>query len=293
MEGNVLSGVGGFYTVLDDQGNRFTLRAQAKLRRQHMKPLVGDRVQFQPGEGEQHGWLEAILPRRNQLIRPPVANIDRIAIVISAGVPEPDLMLVDRMLIFAKQNGIEPVLVINKCDEPGEISAEDIGQQYAATGAQVFRTSAATGEGVEELREALRGSIHALGGQSGVGKSTLINKLYGLKQETGSLSEKIDRGKNTTRHCELIPLPGGGMVLDTPGFSLLELNLMDPLELRKLIPEFDEHEGNCRFSPCVHVSEPGCSVRAAVKDGRIAKERWERYKALYEDMKQRWRERYD
>ena len=292
MEGRVLSGVGGFYTVLTDDGRRFTLRAQAKLRRQRMTPMAGDWVRFQPGEGDQYGWLEAIMPRRNQLIRPPVANIDRIAIVVSAGTPEPDLMLVDRMLIFAKMNEIEPVIVVNKCDE-GNQAAEEIAQQYRGTGARVFRTCAASGEGLDELREGLKGTIHALGGQSGVGKSTLINQLYGLQQETGSLSEKIERGKNTTRHCELIPLEGGGMVLDTPGFSLLELNLMDPVELRNWMPEFEEYEGTCRFQPCVHVSEPGCTVRAAVEAGTISAERWERYKALHADMTQRWRDRYD
>ena len=293
MEGRVLSGVGGFYTVLSDDGQRYTLRAQAKLRRQRMTPLVGDRVRFQPGSGDQHGWLEAILPRQNQLIRPPVANIDHIAIVISAGAPEPDLMLVDRMLIFAKMNGIVPVLVINKCDEDADGYARSIEEQYRGTGARVFRTCAADGAGLDELRQALAGTVHALGGQSGVGKSTLINGLYGLNRETGSLSEKIERGKNTTRHCELIVLEGGGMVLDTPGFSLLELGLMDPVELRNLIPEFEPYEGSCRFQPCVHVSEPGCSVRAAVDEGIISKERWERYKALHADMTQRWRDRYD
>lgn len=292
MEGRVLCGVGGFYTVIDEKGQKYTLRAQGKLRKQRLSPMAGDMVRFQPGQGEQHGWLEAILPRANQLVRPPVANIDRIAIVISAGTPEPDLMLVDRMLIFARMNEIEPLIVINKCDE-GDMSAAQIAQQYAGTGTKVMRTCAMTGDGIEALREELKGTIHAFGGQSGVGKSTLINKLYGLTQETGGLSEKIERGRNTTRHCELIPLPGGGMVLDTPGFSLLELNLMDPVELRNLIPEFEEYEGTCRFQPCVHISEPDCTVRAAVSQGRISKERWERYKMLHEDMKQRWRERYD
>ncbi len=292
MEGSVLCGVGGFYTVLGSDGRKYTLRAQGKIRRQRMKPLVGDRVQFEPGEGEQHGWLEAILPRRNELIRPPVANIDCIAIVVSAGTPEADLLLADRMLIFAHMNGIEPLLVINKCDEDGA-NAGEIARQYAGAQAQIFKVCAATGEGTEELRRALSGMVHALGGQSGVGKSTLINRLYGLSQETGSLSEKIERGKNTTRHCELIPLPDGGMVLDTPGFSLLELNLMDPVGFRELVPEFQPYEGQCRFAPCVHVNEPGCAVRAAVEDGTISRDRWERYKSLYEDLNQRWRERYD
>jgi len=161
LEGSVLSGVGGFYTVLTDDGQRFTQRAQAKLRRQRMTPMVGDRIRFQPGEGDQHGWLEAILPRRNQLIRPPVANIDRIAIVVSAGTPEPDLMLVDRMLIFARMNGIEPLIVVNKCDDGCEAAA-DITRQYAGTGAQVFPACAATGEGLEALRQRIAERLAAL-----------------------------------------------------------------------------------------------------------------------------------
>lgn len=292
MEGRVLSCVGGFYTVLGKDGQRYMLHARGKLRRQRISPLVGDQVRFQPGEGEQHGWLETVLPRRNQLIRPPVANIDRLVIVVSAGVPEPDFLLVDRMMIFARLNEIAPLLVVNKCDE-GDERAENIARQYAESSMPIYRTCAATGKGLDELREALSGSIHALGGQSGVGKSTLINALYGLSQETGGLSEKIKRGKNTTRRCELIPLNGGGMVLDTPGFSLLDLDLMDPLELRKLMPEFEEFEGTCRFRPCVHISEPGCMVRAAVERGEIAEERWQRYKTLYDDMKKKWGERYD
>ncbi len=292
MKGRVLCGVGGFYTVLSSDGRKYTLRAQAKLRRQRIRPLVGDRVEFTPGEDDQDGWLEAVMSRKNELIRPPVANIDRIVIVLAAGTPEADLLLADRMLVYARMNEIKPVLVINKCDQDASC-AEDIARQYAGAAIDIYQVCAASGEGVDALRKALVGTIHAFGGQSGVGKSTLINRLYGLSQETGNLSEKIERGKNTTRHCELIPLSDGGMVLDTPGFSLLELNLMDPIEFRKLIPEFSSYEGHCRFSPCMHVSEPGCVVQEAVDKGLIARERWERYKNLYGDLKQRWRERYD
>ena len=291
MEGIILSGIGGFYTVRDDSGKCHTLRAQAKLRRQRLTPLVGDRVTFQPGVRDQNGWLEAIAPRRNQLVRPPVANIDLIGVVVAAGTPAPDLLLVDRMLMYARQNGIEAALVVNKCDEDGAV-AEDIARQYAGSGATVFRTCATTGEGVDALRGFLSGKVHALGGQSGVGKSSLINRLYGFTRETGALSEKIERGKNTTRHCELIPLADGGMVLDTPGFSLLELRLCDPLELRFLVPEFEACEGRCRFQPCAHVSEPDCAARSAVESGRLSRERWERYCELFNDMKIRWRERY-
>ena len=291
MEGIILSGIGGFYTVRDDCGACHTLRAQAKLRRQRLTPLVGDRVTFQPGERGQNGWLDAILPRRNQLVRPPVANIDVIGVVVAAGTPAPDLLLADRMLMSARKSGMEAALIVNKCDEDGAL-ADDIARQYEKSGAAVFKTCAVTGEGVDALRAALRGRVHALGGQSGVGKSSLLNRLYGFSRETGSLSEKIERGKNTTRHCELIPLPDGGMALDTPGFSLLELALCDPFELRHLVPEFEPFEGECRFAPCAHVSEPGCAVRAAVDRGEIPRERWERYCELFEDMRIRWRERY-
>ncbi len=287
----ILSGIGGFYTVRDGAGQCHTLRAQAKLRRQRLTPLVGDRVTFQPGEDGQNGWLESILPRRNQLLRPPVANIDLIGIVVAAGSPAPDLLLVDRMLMIAKKSGSDALLIVNKMDEDGGM-AEDIARQYRLSGAAVFRTCATTGEGVEALRAALAGRVHALGGQSGVGKSSLINRLYGFDRETGQLSEKIERGRNTTRHCELIPLPEGGMVLDTPGFSLLELELCDPIGLRLLVPEFEPCEGRCRFQPCAHVSEPGCAVRAAVEEGGIPRERWTRYCELFDDMKIRWRERY-
>ena len=291
MTGLLLSCVGGFYTVMTGEGERYTLRAQAKLRRQHEKPLAGDRVRFEPGDGEQNGWLTQILPRKNQLTRPPVANIDAAVLVVSAGYPQPDLLLIDRMMMCARLSGIEPILVVNKCDMD-EAAAEEIARQYAGSGARVFETRASEGVGVEALREALRGKIYALSGQSGVGKSTLVNALYGLNRETGKLSEKIDRGKNTTRQCELIPLPGGGGALDTPGFSLLELPLMEPERLIDLVPEFRGMEGQCRFSVCLHRTEPGCAVRARVEAGLIDRSRWERYAALSEEMDERWRQRY-
>ena len=291
MTGRLLSCIGGFYTVLGEDGARYTLRGQAKLRRQHEKPLAGDLVNFEPGEGDQHGWLTAVLPRRNMLTRPPVANIDVVALVVSAGYPESDLMLIDRMMMCARLSGIEPMLVVNKCDMDGGAS-EEIARQYARSGARVMKTCAVTGEGVQALREALSGKIYALSGQSGVGKSTLVNALYGFARDTGSLSGKIERGKNTTRQCELIPLPGGGGALDTPGFSLLDLPLMEPEKLKELVPEFAPCEGKCRFAVCLHRSEPGCAVRAQVEAGAIDPQRWARYKALCEEMDMRWRQRY-
>ena len=292
MQGTILRGIGGFYYAMDDDGTIHPLRAQGKIRRERLKPKVGDRVELTPGEGEEHGWIHQILPRRNELARPPVANIDRIVVVVAAATPDPDLTLADRMLINARRAGIEAMLVVNKSDLNPETAA-DIVNQYRGADVSPMAISASTGEGLDALRQALSGKIHALSGQSGAGKSTLVNALYGLSAETGDLSRKIERGKNTTRHCELIPVPEGGMVLDTPGFSLLETDVFDPVELKESYPEFAEYEGQCFFQPCYHATEPRCAVREAVTEGKIDAQRHERYAALLNEMKQRWRERYD
>ncbi|MDO4866613.1 MAG: ribosome small subunit-dependent GTPase A [Clostridia bacterium] len=292
MQGVILQGIGGFYTARDDGGAEYTLRAQGKLRRERTKPKVGDRVELSPGEGEEHGWILRVLPRRNELVRPPVANIDVIVIVVAATTPDPDLLMADRLMLNARRAGIDVQLVINKCDlDPDRVEA--IARQYRGAEVSTMRVSAGTGVGLDELRQRLRGKVHALAGQSGAGKSTMINALYGLELETGDLSRKIERGKNTTRHCQLIPVEGGGMVLDTPGFSLLETELFDPVELKDCWPEFARFEGQCYFQPCYHASEPRCAVRDAVAAGEIDDERHGRYVELLEEMRQRWRDRYD
>ena len=292
MQGTVLRGIGGFYTVLAEDGQLCTLRAQRKIKRGGMKPKVGDRVEILPGTGEEDGWLQSILPRKNELERPPVANIDRIVLVASAAAPQADLMLMDQMLIAARRKRIEPMLVVSKCElDPG--SAAAIARQYRGAGLEVHAVSAVTGEGIAALHEALAGSVHALAGQSGAGKSSLINALYGLSLETGDLSEKIERGKNTTRRCELIALEGGGMVLDTPGFSLLDTELFDPVELQESYPEFEKYAGECYFKPCYHAAEPRCRVLEAVAAGEIDAQRHARYAEILIEMRNRWRERYD
>ena len=292
MQGTILKGIGSFYYVMDAGGEVYQVRAQRKLRRERLKPKIGDRVEITPGEGEEDGWIHAILPRRSELVRPPVANIDVVVIVAAAAAPLPDLMMVDRLMINARRSHIDVQLAITKCDLD-EGLADDILRQYRGAECDPIKVSSATGEGVDQLRERLKGRVHALAGQSGAGKSTLINALYGLTLETGDLSRKIDRGKNTTRSCELIPVTGGGMVLDTPGFSLLETDVFDPVEIKDSYPEFVPCEGGCYFQPCYHASEPKCAVRIAVASGEIDPARHERYVEILNDMRQRWRERYD
>lgn len=292
MTGIILRGIGGFYYVCDETGAIHQLRAQAKIRRVRLTPLVGDRVEFEPAKGEMDGWLKEILPRDNSLVRPSVANIDLIVLVAAAASPKIDSLLIDRMLISARKANIEAMLVVNKCDLDRE-TAEDIRRRYSCAGIDVMTTSAETGEGVDALRKRLSGLTHAFGGQSGVGKSSLINALYSFDLTVGRVSDKIERGKHTTRRCELIPLKGGGRVLDTPGFSLLETDLIEPKSVSSLYPEFFPYEGKCRFSPCYHAGEPDCCVKDALAEGAFPRERYESYIEILNEMKERWKNRYD
>ena len=290
-QGTLIRGYGGFYTVRDAEGQEFTLRCKKKFRRLGLSPLVGDEVLFTPGEGEEHGWLEEILPRSSQCLRPPVANVSLLLIVV-APVPEPDLLLVDRMMVRARAQGMDMLLVVNKCDLD-EGLAQELSAQYAGAQVPVYAVSAESGQGLATLRERMGGRLCCLTGQSGVGKSTLLNALLGLSLETGEISRKIQRGKNTTRHAELL-IKDGLRVLDTAGFSLLELDGgMEPVTLKEYYPEFAEYEGKCRFEPCYHDREPGCAVTAACGEGAIHPQRLARYRALLTEVRQAWRERYD
>ena len=291
-QGTLIRGIGSFYTVRDSDQQEYTLRCKKKFRRDGISPLVGDEVLFQPGKGEEHGWLEEILPRKTECLRPPVANVTKLVIVI-APVPEPDLLLVDRQISRAFSQGMEVILVVNKCDL-GQETAERISREYCAAGVQIIPISAKNGTGIEQLRDALTGPhLCCFSGQSGAGKSTTLNVLLDLNLETGNISEKIARGKNTTRHTELIE-KNGIRVMDTAGFNLLEAeSALEPGSLKERYPEFAPYEGKCMFRECLHDREPGCAVTQAAEQGIISRGRLERYRELLAEAREAWRDRYD
>lgn len=290
-QGIILQGVGSFYTVGTDNGETYILRCKKKFRRQGISPLTGDRVLFTPGEGEEHGWLEEILPRKTVCLRPPVANIETLIIVL-APVPAPDLLLTDRMICRANAQGMRVILAVNKDDLDSGLK-DRILREYAGSGLQVLPVSARGKTGLDSLRAEMQGSLCCFTGQSGVGKSTLLNALLDLDLETGDISRKIARGRNTTRRAELIR-KNGLQVVDTAGFNLLETERDIPPEtLKGRYPEFLPYEGKCRFRECLHDREPGCAVTQAVQEGIISPGRVERYRLLLNEVRESWRERYD
>ena len=290
-EGVIVKGVGGLYYARDPEGMVHVLRAKGKFRKQRITPMVGDRVHFTPGTGDEHGWVDDILPRESELIRPPVANIRHIVLLV-APEPAPDFLLIDTLIVMAVKQGIQPAMVVNKCDLD-ETLFDTVQRDYAQLNIPMLKVSARTGEGVEALQDLLRGGICCFAGQSGVGKSTLLSAATGLELQTGEISKKISRGRHTTRHAELM-FSGDYCVLDTPGFSLLELwEGLEPIQLKEYYPEFFPYEGECRFAPCYHLSEPGCAVLEAMRAGELSPARVERYHLLLKKAQEAWRNRYD
>ena len=213
-EGVIVKGVGGLYYARGEDGGTHVLRARGIFRRRHITPMVGDRVRFTPGQGEEHGWVEEILPRESQLVRPPVANV-RYLVIVLAPAPAPDYLLIDTLIAMALRQGIRPALVVNKCDLDGG-TYEAVRSDYAGLGAPLLAVSALSGQGMDGLRSLLASGVCCLAGQSGVGKSTLLCAATGLRLQTGEISQKIHRGRHTTRHAELL-FSGEYRVLDTPG----------------------------------------------------------------------------
>lgn len=285
LTGTIIKGIGGFYYVKTTQG-LIECRARGRFRKDGEKPMIGDLVQIKrTAEDETKGSVEEIMPRKNSFIRPPVANIDQMVITMAASNPEPNLLLVDRLAVEAEAAGVKPVICVNKLDLDSE-RAEHIKEIYTKAGYPVLLVSAREEIGIAELEVILKDKITAFAGNSGVGKSSLLNRLSEtFALETGDVSEKTQRGRHTTRHTELFELPFGGYVFDTPGFSSYETEGLVPEELAGLFPEIKQAEGGCRFAGCAHVAEPGCVVKEALQEGKIAPERYENYCVLYAEAK--------
>ena len=264
-----------------DDGDTVTCRGRGHLRKDKQVPLTGDRVEVCVEKGK--GMVEKVLPRKNCFVRPAVANVDALVIFAANANPVTEPFLIDRVAAIAGDQEVDVILVLNKSDlDP----AEDLAEIYAKAGFPVVRASAVTGQGVDALRQLIEGKVAAFTGNTGVGKSSMLNALRPeLALATGAVSEKLGRGRHTTRHVELFDLGGGTFVADTPGFSSFDTDQMDVIlkeNLQYAFPDFKEFLGNCRFPDCSHRAEPDCAVRQAVEAGLVAKSRYESYLKLYE-----------
>lgn len=291
MQGKIVKGIAGFYYVHVAESGIYECKAKGIFRSQGMKPLVGDNVELTIlDEAEKTGNIEKILPRKNELIRPAVANVDQALVIFAAAKPKPNFNLLDRFLISMSFQKVPVIICFNKQDMVSEEELRMLRDTYESAGYELHFISALQQRGVEELRQILQGKTTTVAGPSGVGKSSLINILQPeAEMETGAISEKIERGKHTTRHSELFALDEESYIFDTPGFSSVFLPDLEKEELKEYFPEFAEYEPYCRFQGCVHIHEPGCSVKEALEEKKISPIRYENYKLLYEELKNKRR----
>ena len=286
MEGRILKALSGFYYVDSGEGPLVQCRARGRFRHQKITPLVGDQVRMTPLD-EGTGVLDSILPRKNAFQRPAVANIDQLVVVASGAVPVTDPFLIDRVAAIAEHKGCECLICVNKCDLD---QGDELCRIYQAAGFPTLRVSAETGQGIPVLAEAIAGKVSAFTGNSGVGKSSILNALEpGFRLPVGEVSDKLGRGRHTTRHVELFRLSNGAVVADTPGFSSFDAELEQELgieELPQAFREFRPYLGQCRFIGCAHVKEKGCAVREALAEGKISPSRHASYVRLYQQARE-------
>lgn len=286
MTGKIVKGIAGFYYVHNGKG-LFECKAKGTFRNKKIKPLVGDNVEFDILDEEKFlGNITEVLPRNNCLLRPEVANVDQAVIIFAVKDPEPNLNLLSRFLIRMEKEGVETIICFNKEELANENELRDLQKIFEGSGCRILFTSTYEKTGLEELKGLIEGKTTVFAGPSGVGKSSTINYIFPeALMETGVISDKIKRGKHTTRHSELFNLHNDTYILDTPGFTSLHLNEFDKDELRFYFNEFAEYEGKCRFNGCIHVNEPDCAVKAAVEEGIISQVRYDNYVEIYNELK--------
>ena len=291
MQGKIIKGIAGFYYVNVVEFGVYECKAKGIFRKEKQKPLVGDNVEIEVLDEEtMTGNITALLPRKNELIRPAVANIDQALVVFAVTRPSPHFNLLDRFLVMMERQDIPVVLCFNKEDIAEDEQVEKLRSVYEGCGYPCVFTSALEERNIEKIKELLKGKTTVIAGPSGVGKSSLINILNpDAKMETGDISSKIERGKHTTRHSELFTISQDSYIMDTPGFSSLYVNDFEKEELKYYFPEFDPYEGTCWFLGCDHVHEPDCAVKAAVEAGEIHEIRYKDYLEMYEELKSKRR----
>lgn len=289
MTGKIIKGIGGFYYVVCENGVTYECKAKGVFRNRKIKPLVGDNVEIEILDAEKNlGNIEDILPRFNWLNRPAVANVDQTVIIFAVSAPAPNFNLLDRFLINMEQHEVPTIICFNKIDLEGFRQSEDICRSYTKSGYEVLFISAESGYGINTLEAVIKGKTTVFAGPSGVGKSSTLNSLFpDANVQTGGLSEKIQRGKHTTRHSELMFVDDDIYIMDTPGFSSLYTEGIEAEDLKLYFPEIAAYTGTCKFNMCNHISEPGCLVKEAVGDGRISKMRYDDYVMIYNELKEK------
>ena len=288
MQGRIVKGVAGFYDVYVQDVGTFVCKAKGIFRKDHKKPLVGDYVTLDIlSEQDMEGSITGILPRRNELIRPQVANVDQTLLIFALMSPLPNYLLLDKLMLQYEQQDIPILLCFNKEDLVEDADVAHVAKMYENSGCRILFTSAKSGEGVMEAAELLKGKTTVVAGPSGVGKSSLINCFQSDKtMETGEISRKLLRGKHTTRHSEIVPIEKDTYMMDTPGFTSYDVAGISCGNLADYYEEFRSYTG-CYYKPCSHVHEPDCAVKAAVDAGNIAGERYEHYVQIYQELKER------
>ncbi|MDU3179792.1 MAG: ribosome small subunit-dependent GTPase A [Lachnospiraceae bacterium] len=291
MQGKIIKGIAGFYYVHVVEFGIYECKAKGAFRKEKVKLLVGDNVEIDVLDEEKKlGNVVGLLPRENELIRPAVANIDQALVVFAITKPKPHFNLLDRFLVMMESKKIPIILCFNKKDIAEEKEIRELEEIYEFCGYRIIFTSAKEEENIKLVKEVLQGKTTAVAGPSGVGKSSLINLFQSaIQMETGSISEKIERGKHTTRHSELIPIDEESYIMDTPGFSSLYVNAFEKEELKYYFPEFEQYEGLCKFNGCDHIHEPNCAVKQAVEEGKIHRVRYENYMEMYKELQEKRR----